>query len=176
MGLPEEDPFVKLYCDALLLRVPVWGKLHRYRALATFFHALDGLYSAGISPPAAWDAASLTPRNSEVARRLKTVRSRVSPGATVTEMLSEAGIFDMEDIGVASAGEKSGQLPSVLATCRLIYADRALSQKVIGRQCSTGLLVLIFLTVYLGYEITASYIDLAYTCGGYGWKIDMATF
>ena len=63
-GFMKRVPVVRRLIDGALLWTPLWGRLHREKAMARFFHVMDDLYSSGIAPGQAWDAASLTVRNS----------------------------------------------------------------------------------------------------------------
>lgn len=131
-------PSVRVLLDAILLHVPIWGKLHKDRALAKFLHILDLLYSAGISPATAWDAASLTVKNNEIARKLN--RARVhQPGAErAADLLQLSGVFEVDDVGIAQVGEKSGRLPEALGQMANVYFERADHQRSIGRAVSVS--------------------------------------
>lgn len=163
-GRVKRLPKVKRLLDGILLNMPVWGSLHRYRALARFLHVLDGLYAAGIVPGTAWDAAGLAPRNSAVAEKLKLARGKASPGAGIAELFAVSGVFDQEDVVMAGVGEKSGQLPDVLANMSRIYDDKAAAQKRAGRMWSSSLLVsfLILLGGIVTIVLTKTYFDLAF--------------
>lgn len=134
-------PSVRAALDSLLLLVPVWGKLHKYRSVARFLHVLDGLYAAGISPGTAWDTASLTVRNNEVARKLKQARVQHGNVERAADLLQAAGVFEIEDVGMAEVGEKAGRLPDALGQLARIYAERADHGKSIGRMFSVSLFI-----------------------------------
>ncbi|MHB9038180.1 MAG: type II secretion system F family protein [Armatimonadota bacterium] len=163
-GHIKRKPKVKRLIDGFVIRAPIWGKLHRYRAISRFTHVLDGLYSAGIAPGTAWDAASLTTRNSEIAERLRQGRASVPPDAGVAAMFVASEVFDTDDVGIASAGEKSGSLPDALANLSKTYDDKSASQRTVCRAWSTGLLIWfsIVLTGYIMVKMASSYFDLAF--------------
>ncbi len=121
-GHAKRVPTVKSILDTLLLEVPLWGKLHRFRAIARFTHVLDSLYSASVPPSSSWDCASLTVRNSKMAERLKLARGSVSPDAAISELFASAGVFDHTDVGMAVSGEKAGRLPEALSNISRIHA------------------------------------------------------
>jgi len=147
-GYAKRIPMVKRILDGILLRTPVFGKLHRCRSLSRFLHVLDGIYSIGVSPAIAWDAASLTPRNSEIAEKLKLARNQVPPDTSVVELLSLTGVFHMEDVGLLSAGEKAGRLPDALANLSAHYADTAASTRTIARLWSISANITFGLVIY----------------------------
>lgn len=132
-------PSVRSALDRMLLYVPVWGKLHKYRSLARFLHVMDGLHAAGISPGTAWDAASLTVRNNEIARKLKQSRLKLTNVERAADLFGASGAFESDDVGMASAGEKAGRLPEALEQLARIYDDRSAHQKSVGRMWSVSL-------------------------------------
>lgn len=143
-------PAVRSALDTILLRVPIWGGLHKYRSLAAFLHTLDRLYSAGLSPAIAWDAASLTVRNNAVAQALRS-SGRTASESPVQKIVT-SGIFDSDDIGMASAGERAGRLPEAFAQLSRIYQDRATQQKTIGRLWSVS--------AFISFQIAVSGIGI----------------
>jgi len=134
-------PSVRLALDGILVHVPVWGNLHKYRGLARFLHVLDMLYTAGISPGTAWDAASLTVKNNDIARKLKAARVRHPNVERAADLFQSSGVFAMEDVGMAEVGEKSGRLPESLGQLSRIYEERADHSRAIGRAWSISLLI-----------------------------------
>ena len=166
-GFIKRVPAARRMLDGALLYVPLWGPYHRDRAISRFAHVLDGLYSAGISPGTAWDAASLTVRNSAIAEKLRLVRSRVGPTAGLAETMAASGVFPSNDVALAASGEKAGQVPQVLANMSRSYAERAAAVKVLGRTVAIGLLIFFCLVLggYVMVKATQSYFDLAFKAG-----------
>lgn len=141
-GRAKHVPAVRRTLDGLIVHVPLWGKLHRYRANARFLHVLDTLYAAGISPSQAWEAASLTVRNNEIASRLTRTRAEGPNVERVADMLQIAGTFEGEDIGMAMAGEKAGRLPEALGNLAATYEDKANGLKTWGRIVSVHAVIM----------------------------------
>ncbi|MEN6357237.1 MAG: type II secretion system F family protein [Armatimonadota bacterium] len=160
-GYIKRVPVVRLALDTMLIKMPIWGKVHRFAAISRFFHMMDSLMSAGISSDTAWDAASLTPRNSEMARKLKLARRTAPPNSGVVALLEHSGVFDLDDLGMVSAGEKSGRLPEAMAKISEFYTDRAAAQKTIGKAWSITLLMILqgALTVLAVYFMASGYRD-----------------
>lgn len=148
-GRAKQLPAVRRVLDVLVLHAPVWGKLHRCRSNARFLHVLDMLYAAGISPGTAWDAASLSARNSEVAAKLQRAKVNSPNVERVSDLFQTAGVFDPEDIGTAMAGEKGGRLPEVLGNLSSIYEDRVKALRTWGRLCSVHALIISQLLITL---------------------------
>lgn len=163
LGHAKRIPTVKRFLDGVLIGMPVWGRLQKDRALARFLHVMDGLYAAGIGPGQSWEAASLVVRNSAIAERLRLARSRVSANAGVAELFAASGVFEPDEVGMAASGEKSGQVPEVLANMSSIYTDKAAAASTRGRVVSVTLLNLAIgaMTVFIFYRIVNSYCTLA---------------
>ena len=163
-GVIKRVPSAKRLLDGALIVMPVWGRLHRERALARFLHVLDGLTAAGVNSFAAWDAASLTPRNSYIAERLRRAKAQVQPNASLSEMLSAAGVFDPEDVAAAASGEKAGRVPEVLAARSAAYSDSALARKTAAKAIAGALFTVssLILGGYVLVQLWSSYVDLAF--------------
>lgn len=160
-GCIKRIPAVRHGLDIAILKAPIWGKVHRFAAISRFFHVMDALMSAGLSSDAAWDAACLTPRNNEIARKLKTARQMAPANSGIVALLDQSGVFEMDDIGLVAAGEKSGSLPEAMLKVSEYYADRASTQKTVGKFWSIMLLMILqaVLTVLAFYFMAAGYRD-----------------
>lgn len=145
-GYMKRVPTVKRLLDGILLRVPVWGKLHRYRSAARFLHVMEQLYAAGVNPKSAWSAASITPKNSEIAEKLRIVHAESSTSG-VTDLAGASGVFEPEDVGLISTGEKTGQVPASLSKLAELYADKALAAKSVGKMYSVSIAVSVQIAV-----------------------------
>ncbi len=163
-GFMKKSPVVRRLLDGALLYVPVWGRLHRDRALARFFRVMDHLHSAGLSPAQAWDAASLVPKNSAIAERLRLARASMPMTAKVSEILAASGVASPEDVGLAASGEKAGQLPDVLSHLSRHYEERAASQKTAAKAAAIFALTMfsIIFTGYVMIRAVASYAELPF--------------
>lgn len=162
-GHVKRIPGVRYMLDRLVLMAPMWGRFHRIRAHARFFHVMDSLIAAGISPGTAWDAASLTPRNSYIAQQLRGARARLDPSAGVSQLLAASGVFQPEDIGLVQSGERSGTVPDVLRNISMDYSDRIRSMRTSGKATSTTIMTTfgLLLSVYIMVRMWSSYGDLA---------------
>ena len=145
-GYVKRVPTVRRLLDGMLLRVPVWGKLHRYRSVSRFLHLMDELYAAGINPSTAWNAASIAPRNSEIAEKLRLAREQ-TPSAGIADLAAFSNVLEPEDVAFIATGEKTGQVPATVGKLAETYADKAASQKTVGRMWSVSLVVAVQLAI-----------------------------
>lgn len=139
-GYLKRVPTVRHLLDGILLAVPVWGKLHRYRSLGRFLHLVDELYAAGISPGTVWDAASVGPRNSAIVEKLRLAKSGASGSAGIGDIAAVAMVMEPEDVALISTGERTGQLPETLSRLSSTYAGKAALQKSTARIISISLM------------------------------------
>jgi type IV pilus assembly protein PilC len=147
-GHAKRIPSVRRMLDGALLCVPIWGKIHRSRSVARFLHLLDELYSAGINPSQAWDAASVAPRNSAIVERLRGARRAASAATGITELAAISNVLESDEIGLLAAGEKAGKVPESLGHIAAMYLDKAGAQRTAGRVLSISLMnsLIIFLS------------------------------
>lgn len=160
-GVIKRVPIVRHILDGILIRTPVWGKIHRATSMSRFLHMMDSMVSAGIYPETAWDAASLTPRNTEIAKRLRLARNASPPGSNIAVLLENARFFGVDDVGLLVAGEKSGQLPEVMMNLSESYSQKANTYKTMGKGTSV-ILIMVFqgvLTVVAAYLMIKGYAD-----------------
>jgi type II secretory pathway component PulF len=154
-------PTFRRLLDGLLLRIPIWGNLHRCRSIARFLHLLDELYTAGINPSRAWSAASITPRNSEISEKLRRANNITSASMGIADMIAISGVLEPEEIALIASGEKSGRVPEVLSRLSNAYTEKAKLQKHAGRVLSISLMFtfVIALTGAAIIVIVKTYID-----------------
>jgi type II secretory pathway component PulF len=150
---------VRSALDMIILKAPVWGSLHKSRALARFGKSLAQLYSAGISPGPAWIAASYSCPNSIVANGLHKLGRNLDSGATFAATMASSGVFDHDTEGLILAGEQAGDLPGVLQKVEDFNEGLAAAQHRKGRwiSMSLGINALIIMTGILAIMFAAGY-------------------
>lgn len=157
---------IRRLLDAGLLLVPAWRKIHGERARERFLKTLFRQYQAGVAPAQAWAAASMSVRNSELARRLRGNGELMrQPGGTLQQAFVQSGVFAMDDVGMVGSGEKSGSVPETLERLAAYHGDAASSAKTIGRAVSLHALLLpiIIATGYVLIKVVQGYFDLVFS-------------
>jgi type IV pilus assembly protein PilC len=159
-GRVKRIPSVRRAFDGILLAVPIWGKLHKTRAIERFLRTLYRQYQAAIAPAQAWAAASTTVRNSELASRLRSLDEMLrTPSGNLQTAFIQSKVFSLDDAGMIATGEKSGSVPEMLQRLADFHKDEAANTRNFGRLASviafnlswiipTGLS---FIMVYRGY-------------------------
>ena len=167
-GHIKRVPAVRRILDGMLLATPMWGKVHRYRSVSRFLHLMDELYAAGVNPSAAWSAASIAPRNSAIAEKLRIARE-ASPTAGLAQLAASSGIFEPEDLALIATGEKTGQLPASFGKLSETYISRAALQNTAGRVTSVSILIASQLAIggIAAAVMAWTYRGVAYTLMGF---------
>ena len=96
--------------DALLLRLPVAGKILKLSATAVFARAMQTLVMSGVSLLDALEVASKLLANRRFRRRVETARDEVMRGTALATALSAAKEFTPMLSRMAAVGEVTGSL------------------------------------------------------------------
>lgn len=137
---------VRQVLDTVLLRSACWGRLHRARSLSRVLRYMDMLYASGVSPATAWDAATLTARNNDIAYRLRSVRESAGR-STVSQLFNMAGVLAMEDVALIAGAEKAGDLPATLGRLANMYASEAEAHRATGRIWSLSMVTAVQIAI-----------------------------
>jgi len=145
--------------DFVILKSPLWGKLHMSRALSRFGKSLAQLYAAGLPPGPAWNAASSACPNSVVANKLRAVGSALNSGGTLSSALENSRVFDAESVGLLISGEQAGDIPGTLRKLAEYNDAFASARHRAGRWISISMAInaflilsgVLFLTFWWGY-------------------------
>lgn len=142
----KRTPSVRRTLDALILRVPAWGRLHRERSIARFLRSLNRLYASAVAPAQAWAAASTSVRNSEMAQALRGCEELIRrPGGTLQQAFQQSGIFALDDVGMVATGERAGSVPETLEQLASYHSDAAENARRTARAVSIQALILSFI-------------------------------
>jgi len=101
--------------DAMKLRLPMIGKLHRDVNAARFSRTMAGLITAGTPALAAMNTAQHTIRNVVMRESLDNAVERVRSGAPMSAALKEAGVFPPLVVQMVMGGEASGDMGNMFA-------------------------------------------------------------
>ncbi|HET9484328.1 MAG TPA: type II secretion system inner membrane protein GspF [Xanthomonadales bacterium] len=105
---------VRLGFDAMLLRLPLVGRLIRATNTARAARTLATLSASGVSLLEAMQLAAGTVRNRPMHDALKRAAARVREGAGFARALAESGYFPPIAVRLIASGEKSGRLDEML--------------------------------------------------------------
>ncbi|ADL08657.1 type II secretion system F family protein [Thermosediminibacter oceani] len=101
--------------DGILLKLPVFGPLHKKAVLSRFSRSLGTLLRSGVPILQAMDVVRRTVGNRVVAEAIARAQESVRDGKGIADPLKESGIFPPMIIGMIAVGEETGALDFLLA-------------------------------------------------------------
>ena len=155
-------PAVKPRVDALMLRLPVLGKLARVRSLSNFMRYFALLLSTGsIQEVDAIELAAQTAPNLALSEKLAAAAREVAMGtAKISTALQRTGVVPPTWVQVMQTGEKSGQLAHLteFAAARL---EEEAEDAVAGVQALSEPLALTIVALAVGFLVVGLYAPMA---------------
>jgi type IV pilus assembly protein PilC len=109
--------------DALLLRLPVIGKLLRKIAVARFCRTLSTLISSGVPILDGLDITARTSGNIIIEDAVLATRKSIERGETVSGPLKETNVFPSMVTQMIGVGEATGALDTMLAKIADFYEE-----------------------------------------------------
>ncbi|MCK5071236.1 MAG: type II secretion system F family protein [Desulfocapsa sp.] len=101
--------------DSLLLKIPVFGRLNLLISTAWFSRTLGTLLQSGVPLLKALDISKGLLRNIVLRDAIDKARRQVQEGGSLARSLKESAVFPPMVAQMTAAGEKSGQLESMLS-------------------------------------------------------------
>lgn len=140
---------VRPFSHALLLRLPVFGKLAKDYNLAVFARTTGTMLKSGIAIGDAFEIASQTLRNASYKRALLKVRQGAETGAPATTVLERfPHLFPRITTRMLAVGERSGKFEETFQYLAEFYEDEVdTSSKNLATILEPVLLIVIGLTV-----------------------------
>lgn len=100
--------------DAIVLKLPVIGKLSRVIAVSRFTRTLSTLLNGGVPMLAAMGIVRNVANNEVIARAIDNARENISEGESIAGPLKKSGQFPPIVIHMINIGEKTGELENLL--------------------------------------------------------------
>ncbi len=100
--------------DAIVLKLPVVGRLARLIAVSRFTRTLSTLLAGGVPMLTAMDIVSNVVGNAVLKKAIEAARDNISEGESIAGPLKKSGEFPPIVIHMVNIGEKTGELESML--------------------------------------------------------------
>jgi len=113
----------RLLWDHVKLHMPVFAKVHKKAVIARFTQTLAILLQSGIPLMRALEIARFSSGNSVIENSLSETAKRVGEGQDFATPLKESGYFPPLVVQLIRAGERSGDLESMLAKAAERYEE-----------------------------------------------------
>lgn len=97
-------------CDALKLRVPLWGRFIKIVEAGRFARTLGTLVGSGVAVTATLDSVWAVMDNTVLREEIKKMSQRVADGSSLTEAVRQCPFFPAMVTDMISVGEETGRL------------------------------------------------------------------
>jgi type IV pilus assembly protein PilC len=119
--LPLFLPGLRLYLDALVFRLPVFGPVWQKISLSRFAGAFALLYASGITVMEAMEITRGVFGNRALRKALMRAEADIHAGSSLHQAFAESGLFPPFVIRMLRVGETTGALDRSLANVRHFY-------------------------------------------------------
>lgn len=117
----NRSPEGRLRWDALMLRLPLFGRITTNVEVSRLSRTLGTLLQNGVSALEAFAMTSETVSNRAIAQALTEVRGKLRKGEGLAEPLMRTGVLPPLAVQLIEVGEESGQLEAMLLRVADIY-------------------------------------------------------
>ena len=114
----------RLRWDGFTLRLPVFGRLIRYVAIARFARTLATLSAGGVSIVPAMEISKEVASNAVIGRAIDDAKEAITRGSSIAATMRTSGQFPPLVTHMISVGEASGELPAMLGKLADSYDDQ----------------------------------------------------
>ncbi len=150
---------VKELLDRALLRLPVFGQLVQKGALARWTRTLSTMFGAGVPLVEALDSVAGSAGNIVYQRATEKIQQEVSTGTSLTLSMQSSQVFPPLVLQMASIGEESGSLDSMLGKVADIYEEEV-DELVKALSSLLEPIIIVVLGILIGGLVIAMYLPI----------------
>jgi type IV pilus assembly protein PilC len=145
--------------DDLLLKTPIFGELIRKVAVSRFARTLATLVTSGVPILEALNIVAGAAGNKIVEEAILKGRTSIAEGQTISEPLSQSGVFPMMVTQMIAVGETTGSLELMLTKIADFYDDEV-DVAVATLSSMLEPVLMIFLGVIVGGLVISMYLPI----------------
>ncbi len=149
----------RFYTDKMMLRLPVFGPLIRKVAVAKFTRTLGTMISSGVPIMDGLEITSKTAGNMIIENAIRTVRTAISEGRTMSEPLEQTGLFPGMVVQMIAVGEATGAMDQMLGKIADFY-DEEVDTAVEALTSALEPMLMVFLGGIIGFVVVAMYLPI----------------
>jgi type IV pilus assembly protein PilC len=149
----------KRWVDDMMLKLPIFGELLRKVAIARFARTLGTLVSSGVPILEALNIVAGASGNKVVEEAILKGRISISEGQTISEPLSQSGVFPVMVTQMISVGETTGSLELMLNKVADFY-ESEVDTAVATLSSMLEPVLMIFLGVIVGGLVISMYLPI----------------
>ncbi|MCK6505915.1 type II secretion system F family protein [Myxococcota bacterium] len=149
----------RVILDGFLLKLPVFGDLLRKTAVARFTRTLGTMIASGVPILEALDICGRTAGNKIIENAIGRVRDSISEGRTISEPLSETGVFPEMVCQMIGVGEATGALDVMLGKIADFYEEEV-DQAVEAVTSLMEPMIMVTMGIVIGGLVIAMYMPI----------------
>jgi len=157
----------RIFLDELVLKLPVFGVLIRKVAVAKFTRTMSTMLQSGVAILDALEIVAKTAGNKTIEKAIYKVRSGITEGRTMSDPLSETGVFPAMVCQMIAVGESTGALDQMLGKIADFY-DEEVDQAVENLTAMIEPFMMVFLGVTIGGLVVSMYLPIFKMAGMIG--------
>ena len=155
----RRSPRMQMVMDRTLLRMPIFGPVIRKATVARWLRTLSTMFAAGVPLVEALDSVGGASGNHVYLQATKKIQQEVSTGTNLTVSMQNANVFPNMVLQMASIGEESGSLDSMLGKAADIY-EREVDDAVDSLASLMEPLIMVVLGTIIGGLVVAMYLPI----------------
>jgi type IV pilus assembly protein PilC len=145
--------------DRLVLKIPVIGQILEKATIARWTRTLQTMFAAGVPLVESLDAVGGASGNAVYAAATKKIQTEVSTGTSLTNSMSNTGLFPTMVLQMIQIGEESGSLDNMLGKIA-DYFEREVDDAVAALSSLLEPIIIVFLGVVIGGLVVAMYLPI----------------
>jgi type IV pilus assembly protein PilC len=157
----------KVFIDDLLLKLPMFGQLIRKAAVAKFTRTMGTMLTSGVAILDALEIVARTAGNKTIEKAVFDTRTAIAEGRTMSDPLSESGVFPSMVCQMIAVGESTGALDAMLTKIADFYEEEV-DQAVENLTSLIEPFMIVFLGVVIGGLVVSMYLPIFKMAGALG--------
>ena len=153
--------------DDLILKLPVFGLLIRKASVAKFTRTMGTMLASGVAILDALEIVAKTAGNKTIEKAVYETRSAIAEGRTMSDPLSESGVFPSMVCQMIAVGESTGALDTMLNKIADFY-DEEVDQSVENMTSLIEPIMLVFLGCVIGGLVVSMYLPIFKMAAAFG--------
>jgi type IV pilus assembly protein PilC len=150
---------LQIAVDRTMLKLPILGEIIRKATIARWARTLSTMFAAGVPLVEALDSVGGAAGNHIYKTATKQIQSEVSTGTSLTVAMQNTAVFPVMVIQMASIGEESGQLDSMLSKVADFF-EQEVDDSVEAMSSLLEPLIMVVLGTLIGGLVVAMYLPI----------------
>ncbi|WP_026224789.1 type II secretion system F family protein [Methyloversatilis thermotolerans] len=150
---------LQIAVDRFVLKLPVLGEILRKATVARWARTLSTMFAAGVPLVEALDSVGGAAGNHVYKTATRQIQSEVSTGTSLTVAMQNTGVFPVMVVQMASIGEESGQLDSMLSKVADFF-EQEVDDAVEAMSSLLEPIIMVVLGTLIGGLVVAMYLPI----------------